>query len=76
MALPAPIVEIRPAVPFAGAVWLPGYWHWAGARHVWVGGNWSAPRAGFVWAPHHWEHVGAQRRFVPGHWRRVWTASG
>jgi hypothetical protein len=67
---PAPIVEVRPATPFAGAVWLPGYWHWNGNRHVWLAGRWSAPRAGFRWEPAHWEGHGRWHRFVPGHWVR------
>lgn len=68
---PEPIVEVRPATPFAGAVWIPGYWHWNGYRHVWVGGHWSAPRAGFVWEPHHWVRSPGGWRWAPGHWRRM-----
>ena len=26
--------------PRAGFVWVPGYWHWRGHRHVWVRGHW------------------------------------
>src|SRR5258708_6937286 len=54
VAPPAPIVEVRPAEPFTGAVWIPGYWQWNGAHHIWVGGRWSAPRAGWTWEPAHW----------------------
>ena len=70
VAPPTPIVEVRPALPFAGAVWIPGYWHWNGARHVWVGGRYSAPRAGYAWEPARWEPHGRFHRWVPGHWRR------
>jgi hypothetical protein len=66
---PAPIEEIRPAPPFMGALWIPGYWHWQGIRHIWVGGRWSAPAAGHAWEAHRWEKRPdgnwAQR---PGHW--------
>src|SRR5579871_413265 len=34
---PAAIEEVRPAIPWAGAVWIPGYWHWNGGSHIWVG---------------------------------------
>jgi hypothetical protein len=72
---PPPIVEVRPVAPFAGAVWIPGYWHWNGERHVWLAGTWSAPREGYVWVPARWEAPGHGRgmgrhRFVPGHWER------
>ena len=66
---PAPIVEVRPAAPWANAFWAPGYWHWHGNRHYWVGGRWSAPYAGHVWEPHRWERDGARWRFVVGRWR-------
>lgn len=67
---PADIVEVRTAAPFAGAVWIPGYWHWNGNRHMWVGGHWSAARAGMVWEPHHWQRTPHGWRDVPGRWRR------
>jgi hypothetical protein len=70
VAPPPPIVEVRPALPFGGAVWIPGYWHWGGARYVWVGGRWSAPRPGFAWVEPRWQHAGPHWQFVPGHWRR------
>jgi hypothetical protein len=66
---PPPIVEVRPAGP-PNAVWIPGYWHWSGARHVWVGGRWSAAKAGMRWEPDHWEHRGNQYHFVRGRWAR------
>jgi hypothetical protein len=69
---PANIVEVRPAVPFAGAVWIPGYWNWNGATHIWVAGRWSAPRPGFAWEPHHWARMpNGGWRMEHGHWRRL-----
>jgi len=66
---PAPIEEIRPAIPFAGAIWLPGFWNWQGARHVWVAGRWSASPAGHAWEAHRWEHrPDGQWVHHPGHW--------
>jgi hypothetical protein len=68
---PPDVVEVRPAAPFGGAVWIPGYWHWNGYRHSWVGGHWSAPRAGWAWEPHHWVRAPGGWRWAPGHWRRL-----
>jgi len=67
---PAPIVEVRSAAPFEGALWIPGYWHWSGGRHLWVAGRWTARPAGYVWEEHHWDRR-PDGRWVhrPGHWR-------
>ena len=70
VAPPRRVAEVRPAVPFPGAVWIGGHWHWTGAQYVWVGGSWSAPHRGYVWVPERWHQVGHQWRFEPGHWRR------
>ena len=68
---PAPIVEVQPAMPFGGAIWMPGYWHWNGAHHVWVGGHYSAGRPGYRWEPHRWERgPGGRWAMRPGHWQR------
>ena len=40
---PAPYVEVVPAVPYAGAVWIGGYWGWYGGRHRWGPGHWTQP---------------------------------
>src|SRR5262249_41287085 len=66
---PAPVVEVRPAIPHASAVWIPGYWYWHGTRHFWVSGRWSAPHPGHTWEPHRWERDGVRWRFVVGRWR-------
>ena len=65
---PEPIVEVRPALPFAGAIWLPGFWTWHGHHHVWVGGHYSAPRAGYRWEGARWEREGGRYRYLPGRW--------
>jgi hypothetical protein len=67
---PQPIVEVRPAMPFQNAVWIPGYWRWGGHHHVWVGGHWSAARSGWNWEPNHWERTPRGWVHRPGHWRR------
>ncbi len=66
---PPPIVEVRPAGP-SGGVWIPGYWHWNGQRHMWISGHWSAARVGYRWEPDHWQRTPAGYRMVQGHWSR------
>jgi hypothetical protein len=66
---PAPIVEVRPAIPFDGAIWVPGYWHWNGNRHIWVSGRWSARPAGYRWEENGWSRRDDGRwERHPGHW--------
>lgn len=70
VAPPPPIAELRPAIPFAGAIWIGGDWHWDGHRHVWIAGRWSAARPGQDWAPGHWaKGPRGHWHHVPGHWR-------
>lgn len=54
---PAPYVEVIPVLPFAGAVWIGGYWGWRSGRHHWVPGRYEAPRPGYGWSPHRWHHA-------------------
>lgn len=65
VAPPPPRVEVVPAVPYAGAVWVGGYWNWARGRHVWVPGHYVRPNPGHRWQPRHWE-----RRPGGGWWLR------
>ena len=67
---PEPIAEARAPEPFAGAVWIPGYWHWNGHHHTWIAGRYSAPRPGYVWEPHHWKRHGHRWVMVPGRWHK------
>jgi hypothetical protein len=70
VAPPAPYVEVVPAVPFAGAVWIGGYWGWSGGRHSWVPGRWDRPRSGYGWTPHRWEQRGGRWHLHEGGWSR------
>ena len=70
MAPPAPYVEVVPAIPFAGAVWIGGYWGWRGGRHAWVGGRWEQPRPGYGWRPHAWVQQGGRWHLHAGGWVR------
>jgi hypothetical protein len=40
---PAPLPEITSGPPAPGMVWVPGAWHWDGARYVWIPGRWETP---------------------------------
>jgi hypothetical protein len=67
---PPPRVEVVPAAPYYGAVWIGGRWVWRGNTHVWVVGRYVRPRAGYVYAPHRWYRSGPRWRYEPGGWRR------
>jgi hypothetical protein len=67
---PAPYVEVHPAIPFAGAIWIGGYWGWHSNRHHWVPGRWDRPRAGYNWNPHAWHHQGGRWHLRGGGWVR------
>lgn len=51
---PAPQFEAVPMLA-PGYAWAPGYWAWAGERHVWVRGRVILERVGYRWAPDRWE---------------------
>jgi WXXGXW repeat (2 copies) len=70
VAPPAPYVEVVPAIPFAGAVWIGGYWGWRGGRHAWVGGRWEQPRPGYGWRQHAWVQQGGHWHLRGGGWVR------
>ena len=38
---PAPEPDSRPAESRPGHVWVDGYWHWDGVRHVWIPPRWE-----------------------------------
>ena len=70
VAPPAPYVETLPPPPYAGAVWINGYWGWRANRHVWVGGRYEAPRAGYAWHPHRWVQRDGRWHLEGGVWLR------
>jgi hypothetical protein len=41
--MPAPIVEVAPACPTPGYVWVGGNWGWSDNHWVWSRGHWGAP---------------------------------
>ena len=70
VAPPSPYVEVVPVIPFAGALWIGGYWGWFGGRHQWVPGRWERPRAGFAWQPHAWVQINGRWHLHGGGWVR------
>ncbi len=66
---PAPYGEVVPVIPFAGAIWLGGYWGWGGGRHHWVAGRWDRPRPGYYWQPHRWQPISGRWQLSGGGWR-------
>ena len=58
------------APPYAGAVWIGGYWGWRGGRHEWVGGRWEAGRPGYGWQPHRWVQHDNRWHLEGGGWVR------
>jgi hypothetical protein len=66
---PAPVVEVQPALPFIGAIWINGFWNWSGGRYSWVPGRYERGRPGYRYEPRRWmkSSRGWQMR---GGWRR------
>lgn len=68
---PAPYVEVVPTMPYAGGVWIGGYWGWSGGRHQWVPGHWDHGRPGYRWEPHRWERADGHWHLRGGAWVRL-----
>jgi hypothetical protein len=67
---PALYAETYGAPPYAGALWIGGYWGWDGGRHVWTPGRWEAPRAGYHWVPRTWTRGPGGWHQHGGNWER------
>ena len=67
---PAPIVEVQPVIPFAGAIWIGGFWNWSGGRYSWVPGRYERPRPGYNWEPRRWTPGPRNNWQMQGGWRR------
>jgi hypothetical protein len=70
VAPPAPYVEVVPAIPFAGAIWIGGYWGWGSGGYHWVPGRWDHPHPGYSWRPHVWVQQGGHWHSRGGAWVR------
>jgi len=67
---PAPQYEVVPAIA-PGYVWAPGYWGWAGERHVWIRGRAIVQREGYRWEPDRWDQRDRGYFRTAGHWERA-----
>jgi hypothetical protein len=64
-------VDIRPAPPFSGAIWIEGHWKHKHGEWVWKPGYWAKkPGPKSVWVKGHWQKRPWGWKWVPGHWRR------
>ena len=70
VAPPSPYVEVVPAIPYVGAIWIGGYWGWNGGRHNWVPGRWDRGRPGYNYRPHAWVNQGGRWHLHGGGWAR------
>lgn len=66
--IPMAPIEVRPAPPYANAIWIDGGWGWRGGHHNWVGGYWDRPRGG-EWQAGEWRHSPRGHYWVHGHRR-------
>lgn len=53
---PPPVRYERVPPPRQGYLWAPGYWNWAGNRHVWAPGHWERVRPGYAYSRPQWYH--------------------
>ena len=65
---PAARHEVRPARPFAKAVWISGHWEWRGNKYVWKSGHWVKPVKGKRWSAGHWKKTPRGHVWVNGRW--------
>jgi hypothetical protein len=68
-ARPAEPYYVRPASPYAGAVWIDGEWVWRGGRYAYLGGHWERPRAGHAWVRGAWRSGPRGYTWHKGYWR-------
>ena len=67
---PAALVEVRPAIPFYGAVWIGGYYEYRHNRYIWMPGRYARPpHRGAAWVPGHWQQHHRGWRWHKGYWR-------
>src|ERR1700678_1083674 len=56
---PPPVVEYVGVAPGPGYFWIGGYYHWSGARWVWLRGHYERPpHIGARWYPARYEFRG------------------
>jgi hypothetical protein len=67
---PTALVEVRPVVPFYGAVWIDGCYEHRHNRYVWVPGRYvRPPHPRAAWVPGHWQQHPRGWKWNRGYWR-------
>ncbi len=67
---PAPIREVRTPQPTPEAIWIDGFYEWAGGEWVWLAGTWSQPPVqDAIWIPTVEVNLGGRTVIRPGSWR-------
>ena len=67
---PPALVEVRPAVPFYGAVWIDGYYAYRHNSYSWVPGRYvRPPHRGSAWVPGYWHQDRRGWKWRKGYWR-------
>jgi len=66
---PAEPYYVRPASPYANAVWIDGEWIWSGGRYAYVGGHWERPHGGRAWVRGRWVSGPRGYAWRRGYWR-------
>ncbi|MDB5158946.1 MAG: hypothetical protein JWR50_3653 [Mucilaginibacter sp.] len=66
---PAEPYYVRPASPYANAVWVDGEWIWSGGRYAYVGGHWERPHGGRAWVRGRWVSGPRGYAWRRGYWR-------
>lgn len=67
---PAPVREVRTPQPTAEAIWIDGFYEWAGGEWVWLAGTWSQPPVqDAIWIPTVEVNLGGRTVIRPGSWR-------
>jgi len=61
--------EVRRPVPYAGAIWVSGYWWWSGASYVWISGHHVRPIRGYRFVAPRWVFSGGYHYHIRGHYR-------
>jgi outer membrane lipoprotein SlyB len=69
---PAPPAEVVVVRPGPSAVWIAGYWAYAGdgRRYDWIPGHWEVPPPRYqAYVAPHWAHRGGNYVYIQGYWR-------
>jgi hypothetical protein len=67
---PAVRVEVAPARPSAGHVWVPGFWAWEANAYTWTPSIWVLPpEPAAVWVAPRYESRAGVSIMITGFWR-------